>query len=94
MSCPKCGFNQESFKEFGRLGCPTCYDVFASDLEAVFRKAHRGVEHRGKRPVKHAKSVSQEEIEALKRELEERVASEDYEQAAVLRDRICELEGR
>ena len=94
VTCPKCGLTQETFKEFGRLGCPTCYDVFATELEAVLRKAHRGVEHKGKRPAKLAQMVSDEEIAALKRKLQESVEVEDYEQAALLRDRIMEIESR
>ncbi|OUW15397.1 MAG: hypothetical protein CBD18_08940 [Opitutales bacterium TMED158] len=94
LSCPNCGFKLETFKEFGRLGCPTCYDVFASQLKSVFQKVHKGMEHRGKRPTGCEASVSQEEIEALKRELQERVDKEEYEEAAALRDRIWKLEGR
>lgn len=94
LACPKCGFTKQSFEEYGRLGCSICYDVFATELEPVFRKAHPGLEHKGKRPAKHARTVSPEEIEALKRKLQERVESEDYEQAALLRDQIWELEGR
>ena len=94
LTCPKCGFKQETFKEFGRLGCPACYDVFASQLQSVFQKAHKGVTHRGKRPAKYAMTVSREEIEALKQELQAHVEKEEYEEAAALRDRIWELEGR
>lgn len=93
-SCRECGFTQDAFKESGRLGCPSCYDVFSSTLETVLRKAHRGVRHKGKRPLKSEAHVSLEEIEALKTELEEHVAKEEYEKAAELRDRIWELEAR
>ena len=94
QACPKCGFTQESFKELGRLGCPSCYDAFATGLEPVFQKLHKGTTHKGKSPNKTIEPALREEIEALKRELQERVDSEDYEQAAILRDRIWELEGR
>ncbi len=94
LACPKCGFTQESFKEAGRLGCPTCYEVFELELEPVLRKLHRGTKHKGKAPIGFAAPVVQEEIEALKRELQEHVEREDYEKAAVVRDRICELEGQ
>jgi len=94
LACPQCGFKQETFKEFGRLGCPSCYDVFGDQLQSVFQKAHKGVTHRGKRPAKYAHLVSQEEIDALKEELQAHVAKEEYEAAAALRDRIWELEGK
>jgi len=92
LCCPKCGFSQQSFEQFGRLGCPACYDVFADLLKPVFRKAHPGVEHKGKRPQKTP--VSPQQIEALKRELQQCVNSEDYEGAAEIRDRISALEER
>ncbi len=93
-SCPECGFTQDAFKESGRLGCPSCYDVFSSTLESVLKKAHRGVSHKGKRPTKFEEPVSEAEIAALKTELEEHVAREEYEKAAELRDKIWELEAR
>ena len=92
LCCPKCGFSQKSFEQFGRLGCPACYDVFADILKSVFQKAHPGVKHKGKRP--QATPVSPQQIEALKRELQECVDSENYEKAAEIRDRISELEER
>ena len=91
-ACPKCGFTKETFKEFGRLGCPACYDAFASSLEPIFRKLHKGVSHRGKSPAKSDAAVTKEEIESLKQQLQEHVKREEYEQAALLRDRIWELE--
>jgi len=58
------------------------------------KKAHRGTSHKGKRPAKFEPAFSLEEITALKNELKERVAREEYEKAAELRDRILELEAR
>ncbi len=94
VACPNCGFTQDSFRESGRLGCPSCYDVFSTTIDAVLEKVHRGLSHKGKRPVKCAPAMSLEEIAALKSELEEHVAREEYEKAAELRDRIFELEAR
>ncbi len=93
-SCPECGYTQDTFKQSGRLGCPSCYEIFAAALEAVFHKAHRGVKHKGKVPSKFEAPVSLEEIQTLKQELEEHVAREEYEKAAELRDRIFDLESR
>jgi len=94
IECPQCGFTQDTFKETGRLGCPGCYDVFSSTIDTVLKKAHRGTSHKGKRPAKFEPAFSLEEITALKNELKERVAREEYEKAAELRDRILELEAR
>ena len=94
LVCPSCGFTEDAFKEFGRLGCPSCYGVFASDLEPVLRKAHRGLQHQGKYPEGKGQPVDPAEIEALKVSLKEHVANEEYEKAAELRDRIWELESK
>ena len=92
LCCPKCGFSQSSLKQFGRLGCPTCYDAFAQDLESVFQKAHLGVKHKGKRP--RGAPVSSEQLEVLKREMQQCVDNENYEGAAEIRDKIEQLEAR
>ncbi len=94
IACPNCGFTQESFKEYGRLGCPACYDAFASGLDPVLKKAHKGTEHRGKVPAGYKAPVTREEIEALKTALQKHVDREEYEEAAQLRDRIWEMESR
>lgn len=94
LGCPSCGFTEDAFKEFGRLGCPHCYEVFAGSLEPVLRKAHRGLEHQGKMPEGQEVPVDPAEIESLKESLKEYVAKEEYEKAAELRDRIWELESK
>lgn len=94
LACPSCGFTEDAFKEFGRLGCPSCYDVFSGGLEPVLRKAHRGTQHQGKVPEGSEYPIDPKEIEALKVCLKEHVAKEEYEKAAELRDRIWELESK
>ena len=37
--CSTCAMSYEEFKKIGRLGCPHCYDAFASQLERLL-KAH------------------------------------------------------
>ncbi len=94
LACPSCRFTEDAFKEFGRLGCPHCYEVFSSGLEPALRKAHRGTQHKGKFPEEKEHPVDPAEIEALKLSLKAHVAREDYEKAAELRDRIWELESK
>ena len=95
LACPSCGFSEDAFKEFGRLGCPHCYDVFSGGLEPVLRKAHSGTQHKGKIPEgKDEHRVDPAEIEVLKLSLKAHVAKEEYEKAAELRDRIWELESK
>ncbi|MDQ8201518.1 UvrB/UvrC motif-containing protein [Pelagicoccus sp. SDUM812003] len=90
--CPDCGLTPADFKEYGRLGCPTCYEVFQEKLEPLLKTLHRGVTHLGKAPRGRRRSISPEEIEALKRRMDEHVSREEYELAAVVRDQLKSLE--
>lgn len=90
-ACTGCGLTPADFKETGRLGCPKCYEIFEAKLEPVIKKLHKGESHVGKVPKGQERSVSPEEIAALKRRLDEYVSREEYEMAAVVRDQIKSL---
>lgn len=92
LKCPECGFTQNDFRKLGRLGCPSCYDVFDSLLSPVLENMHKGTLHRGKVPEKALQRRSvQERLTALEDEMKEAVESERYEDAATLRDQINQL---
>jgi len=93
--CPNCGTGIESLKKEGRLGCPECYASFASEIRAFQRKLSGSVQHIGKLPHK-LKTYKELIIDRgeLETRLEEAVKNEDYEKAAMLRDRIKEIERR
>ncbi|GIW84054.1 MAG: excinuclease Uvr [Gemmataceae bacterium] len=88
-SCPHCGLTYAGLKAEGRMGCASDYAVFHDMLEPLLERIHRATEHTGKRP-----RVAQlrAEIEQLRQRLQEAVATENYEQAAQLRDRIRQME--
>ncbi len=88
--CDFCGMTGEEFHEKSRVGCQFCYEVFASDLALLLESVHKGMKHLGKIP---ASAVSVVELESLKRALKAAVSHEDFEEAAMLRDRIHELSG-
>ena len=90
--CPNCGLTPADFKEHGRLGCPQCYEVFEAKLTPLIASLHRGSCHVGKAPRGKRRSVSPEQIEALKKRLDEHVSREEYEMAAVVRDQLRSLE--
>lgn len=90
--CPECGFTPEQFKERGRLGCPHCYEFYAGKLHPILDRIHSGTEHRGKFPKKYRKQISQKQIQELRNRLQELVQREEYEEAAVVRDRLKEIE--
>lgn len=88
-SCPRCRLTFARFKKGGRLGCATCYDAFQPELQSILEDIHRDKQHLGKVP----KSIAGEpgrgaELSQLHRKLKEAIDNEEFEEAAVLRDRI------
>ncbi|NLG69660.1 MAG: hypothetical protein GX496_08900 [Firmicutes bacterium] len=90
--CPNCGLSWSDFKRLGQLGCSQCYVTFERALRPVLKRLHGATEHAGKRPRERGESLRRRELGRLREELQEAIASEQYERAAQLRDRIRELE--
>lgn len=98
-ACPDCGLTALEFKKNGRLGCPVCYKSFREMLRPGLEAIHRDVIHRGRKPhdLTDGKRppLDPREIEEMLRDLNEQlqraVATESYERAAKLRDRINQL---
>jgi protein arginine kinase activator len=92
--CPECGITYAEFKSKTRLGCANDYEVFKAGLVPLLEKIHNNAtQHIGKAPHTVESVIRKEtELMRLKRELEGVVRSEDFEKAAVIRDRIKILE--
>lgn len=88
--CSKCGLACTEFLNNRKLGCPHCYEEnnLKKPLDILLPKIHGGIKHVGKIP-RHHKPLS-----VLKRELEDAIKIENYEEAAILRDKIKELESK
>ncbi|GGE21212.1 protein-arginine kinase activator protein [Marinithermofilum abyssi] len=92
LRCPTCGLTYSQFSKIGRFGCSDCYQAFRERLGPLFRRVHGHTAHRGKVPQRTGGQLKiQREIERLKSELNQRVANEEFEEAARLRDRIRAL---
>ena len=50
VKCSNCGMTRAEFKKSGRLGCPSCYEVFSHGLEGMLKSMHKGGRHVGKVP--------------------------------------------
>lgn len=93
-SCPECGTTFKQIRRTGMVGCAECYRAFRARIIPLIRPATGRVQHIGRFP---------ERLEAFKRlfvdrehyrqELDEAVELEDYERAALLRDKINEISG-
>jgi protein arginine kinase activator len=93
LSCPDCGITYAEFRNQGRLGCPHDYEVFAESLREVIEKVHGGTEHTGKVPRRAGADVTApRQLMQLRRQLQAAVESEQYEEAARLRDLIKQKE--
>jgi protein arginine kinase activator len=91
--CPTCGMTFEHFRKVGRLGCGECYRAFDQLLEPLLKRIHGGHLHRGKEPSRAEAGLRQRrEIAQAKEQMLLAVAKEDFERAAMLRDRIRDME--
>jgi len=95
LTCPECGWQSADFRRTGRMGCPECYHVFDKVLQSALKNMHRGTMHVGKTPAgkEGSNDLTKKTVElmALQKELEELVRQEEYEKAAVVRDKINQL---
>lgn len=100
--CRNCGTDFLEYKKDGKLGCPECYRNLAEFLEPALSGFHGDKRHIGKFPSENGNAVFKEisiynnKINAdntadLQSQLEAAVNEERYEDAAVLRDRIKEI---
>ncbi|MBE6395029.1 MAG: hypothetical protein E7044_13415 [Lentisphaerae bacterium] len=94
--CPDCGWTMEKLRQSnGKLGCSECYRSFAVVIHDAFSRMQRGKIHMGKKPGDarpfQTRAALQLEIARCKKELSELVRREEYERAAVCRDKLNEL---
>ena len=91
--CNNCGLTYEEFEKSGKLGCADCYREFSKVLQPIIKRVQSGTKHTGKIPKIKGKELSQRHtLKELKEQLQKLIASEEYETAAVVRDKIKELE--
>lgn len=86
--CPVCRMKEADFRRLSRLGCAACYDVFSSELAPLLKAMHKASAHAGKAPASQEVNA---ELVSLEQKMEEAIAAQDFEGAALLRDRIKDL---
>lgn len=90
--CSLCGATFRQLAESGKVGCPTCYTSFREELAPTLKRLHGAAVHRGRAPRKfQAKRTAMEKIAELESALKKAIESEEYEEAAKLRDQIRDL---
>jgi len=91
--CPVCGIKFVEFRNSGRLGCPHDYQEFRDELTPLLENIHGETKHCGKTPRRQPQNKqTQSELLQLRKQLQQAVTREAYEDAARLRDRIRQLE--
>ena len=94
--CECCGTSYETISKLGRVGCGNCYKTFIRQLEPALIRLHGKTSHVGKRIDSVGNSENQKEdaktyIEELQNELNVAIQNEEYENAAIIRDKIKKL---
>ena len=88
----RCGFCGKSFEEIandGKMGCAECYSVFYDKLLPTLNRIHGKAYYVGSRPEFNGASL-EEKLNELKEALSVAVNEENFELAAMLRDKIKE----
>ena len=93
--CPKCGYTFSDIAKSGKLGCADCYRKFYDKLLPSLQRIHGKIKHTGKQvmiPVQVSTEPKINPVAKLKEDLQKAIEEQNFEQAAVLRDRIKEME--
>ena len=100
--CPTCGTTYQEFVDHSQFGCADCYHVFDLLIGEKIKKLQDSDSHTGKQPKMRPVAVcepevmddgsleftEEEKIRQLERALKEAIRNENFEEAAVLRDRL------
>ena len=90
--CQKCSTTLMQFTKSGKLGCPHCYTAFREQLTPMLQQIHGRVQHAGRKPIEDEAAQRRRDVyDRLTRQLEQAVAREDFESAAILRDQLRKL---
>jgi protein arginine kinase activator len=93
--CSHCRLLFSEFRTKGLLGCSACYEEFQPDIDAMLLTMHGTAVHKGKRSAAHADGAfADADVNSLSAKLADAIQREEYEQAALLRDKIRRLIGK
>ena len=84
-TCPTCGATLDFFKRYNKFSCPDCYNAFAPYTDRILKQIHKTNRHKKEMPAQSSK------LKNLAAQLENAVSTENYEEAAKLRDEIKKI---
>lgn len=92
LSCINCGTTYEEFQKSGMVGCSQCYKAFHDPIEVLLTRVSGHQQHVGRAPGGQGSALSKKlAVDRLKQRLVRAITEEEYEEAAMLRDRIRAL---
>ncbi len=97
LHCSSCGMTPARYRQLGRLGCAQCYTDLRELLMPIIQNIHGRTAHAEQAPAlaqtakAEPRTQEHDQADALKRQMDEAVAVEDFEKAAQLRDRLRAL---
>ena len=95
VACRGCGINLHQVLTTGRVGCAVCYESFGIQLEAAVRGLQGALHHRGRSPrVDDSRELIRAGLQTKRALLRSALKTENYEEAATLRDTIRTLEAQ
>jgi protein arginine kinase activator len=93
IGCSTCSTNLQSIIDAGEVGCSQCYDTFSTHIDSILEGMHEGLAHTGKIPRQdNLRAKTRADLQTKRALLKTSLTVERYEEAAVLRDEIKELE--
>lgn|SRR5690625_414749 len=94
LECSHCHMSFHDFHRIGKFGCANCYETFKFKLDPILRRIHSGsLQHRGKIPKRQGGKLHvQKELAAYRSKLNRLIELEEFEEAAVVRDKIKQME--
>ncbi len=91
--CSECGICFDEIASSGKVGCDKCYETFLDQLLPSLQRMHGRSRHAGKTPIGTDNTPSrQDKADQLKAQLQSAIAEQNFEQAAILRDQIKQIE--
>ncbi len=96
IKCKNCGYTLSKYRSTGLFGCEECYNTFKKEIDSLLPKIQGKNRHVNKkaRKVKNAKNTQMSELDKLKEELKQLIEQEKFEEAAVVRDKIKNMESK
>src|SRR5699024_6912764 len=89
-----CELTINKFSHIGKFSCKDCYSSYKSKINHILKRVHSGnIRHIGKIPKRGGQVLhNKKELESYRNELNKLIIDENFEKAAVIRDKIKEIE--